>query len=207
MLSTQSKFHCKHEHQTPPTKKTVLHKADQIKLFAVGQFCCHFVWKCYNISILKDWYIALLEEVTLIRVIFFLVIYVWYAVNILRWGSKPEWVFTPENSQGNLHLSNPLIASWQNVYTILSNSILPVNGKAGRDIMFCIKPLKPMLHNVVCRSYFDHTDIFTSEVIPNLFFGARSEDQTLWEGWPCKTAVTIMLCFQAAIFVRVCRSA
>lgn len=37
--------------------------------------------------------------------------------------------------------------------------------------MFCIKPLKPLLHNVVCLSHFDHIDIFTSEVIPNLFLG------------------------------------
>lgn len=28
---------------------SVLHKADQIKLFAVGKFCHHFVWKGYDI--------------------------------------------------------------------------------------------------------------------------------------------------------------
>lgn len=102
---------------------------------------------------------------------FFLLLHVSCVVDILSWSFEPEWVCTTENSQRDLYSSNPLIASWQNVYTILSNSIQPVNGKAGRDIMFCIKPLKPLLHNVVCLSHFDHIDIFTSEVIPNLFWG------------------------------------
>lgn len=63
--------------------------------------------------------------------------------------------------------SNPLI----NVHTILSDSIQPVNGKAARDIMFCIRPLKPLPHTDVCLCHFDHIDIVTSEVIPNLFWG------------------------------------
>lgn len=130
---------------------------------------------------------------------FFLVPHISCEVDILSWSSEPEWVCTTENSQWNLYSSNPLIASWQNVYTILSNSTLPVNGKAGRDIVFCIKPLKPLLHNVGCLPRFDHTDIFTSEVIPNLFCGSdwrwsdslRRSDVLLY-----KTPVTITSCFE-----------
>lgn len=104
-------------------------------------------------------------------VFFFLLLRVLYVADICSWRFEPEWVCTTENIQCDLYSSNPLIASWQDVYTILSNSIQPVNGKAGRDIMFCIKPLKPQLPIVVCLSHFDHIDIFTSEVIPNLFWG------------------------------------
>lgn len=39
------------------------------------------------------------------------------------------------------------------------------------EIMFCIKPLKPVLRNVVRLPRFDHADTFTFEVIPNLFCG------------------------------------
>lgn len=55
------------------------------------------------------------------------------APDIRRRTSELEWICITDNSQRNLYSSNPLIASWQNVCTILSNSILPVNGKAGRD--------------------------------------------------------------------------
>lgn len=129
---------------------------------------------------------------------FLLLLHVSCEVDILSWSSEPEWVCTTENSQWNLYSSNPLIASWQNVYTILSNSILPVNGKAGRDIMFCIKPLKPLLHNVVCLFHFDHIDIFTSEVIPNLFWGKGwrwSDSRRRLGVLPYKTTVTIISCF------------
>lgn len=120
---------------------TVLHKADQIKLFAVAKFCCHFVWKKWqNIHSMVNFFVA----VTNYHETFFFNAALACVVDILSWSSEPEWVCTTENSQCDLYSSNPLIASWQNVYTTLSNSIQPVNGKAGRDIMFCIKPLKPL---------------------------------------------------------------
>lgn len=43
------------------------------------------------------------------------------------------------------------------------------------EIMFCIKPLKPLLRNVVHLPRFDHADTFTFVVILIYFLG-QAED-------------------------------
>lgn len=124
-----------------------------------------------------------------------------------KMGGKKMYLLNQRSTRShwNLHSSNPLIASWQNVYSTLSNSMLPVNGKAAADVAFCIKPLKPLLHNVVCRPHFDHTDIFTSEVIPpQIYFGMREDDRTLRDGCarcPNKTTDTISIYLYSYIYI------
>lgn len=91
-----------------------------------------------------------------------ILLFLWFVfADTLSASSEPERVCTTANSWCKLYKSNPLI----NVYTVL-------NGKPGRDIMFCIKPWKPPLHTSDC--HFDHADMFTSKVILNLF-GTRAE--------------------------------
>lgn len=113
---------------------SVLHKADQIKLFALGKFCHHFVWKGYNIH---SWRSAVVlfchSNCHPIDSLSFFLNCMSSAPDINRRTPEPEWICITANSQWNLYSRNPLIASWKNVCTILSNSILPVNGKAGRD--------------------------------------------------------------------------
>lgn len=84
---------------------TVLHKADQIKLFAVAKFCCHFVWKCYNIHFLIDCSAFLCYSNHHQNVFFSipLLLHVSSVVDILSWSSEPEWVCTTENSQCDLY--------------------------------------------------------------------------------------------------------
>lgn len=55
VFNTHPKIHCKHLQLIWPTGETaVLHKADQIKLFAALQ-CCHSDWKVYNpLALLKQ---------------------------------------------------------------------------------------------------------------------------------------------------------
>lgn len=158
----------------------VLHKADQIKLFAWGKFCCHCCLDWLQPFLYPDrvWTLFLCHRRhTAIRLIH---------------NNNNNYIHNHNKNGGEksfepvkplkFTLSNPLIASWQNVYSTLSHLMPPVNGKAAADAAFCIKPLKPRLHRVVCLPQFDHADIFTSqEIPPQIYFGRPEDDRTLRE--------------------------
>lgn len=97
-LNTQAKFHCKHLQLIPstapsPPRVTILHIADHIRLFAVAEFCGHFVWKGCTAPSLIVFVIETNHHQCELSC----------AARSLSQSPEPRWVCTTANSQCDLY--------------------------------------------------------------------------------------------------------